>query len=198
MSLPLTRSVAGLALLAALAAGCGTAAAAHHAAPKPKPAATAHHHHSRPVHPAVTTHPRSRPPRPPTPPVPSRRATAATKTPTTTAAPPTATGISTLTRPRSPEALFRKRPPSLLSQFLSHSLPSGTVHRCSPRSCLGRSRTAADAGERWPALLESVLGATPQEFESPILRHTDLVEHRRRLGAGAVDATDQPQFQATS
>jgi hypothetical protein len=28
-----------------------------------------------------------------------------------------------------------------------------------------------DAGERWSALLESVLGATPQEFESPILRH---------------------------
>jgi hypothetical protein len=49
--------------------------------------------------------------------------------------------------------------------------PSGAVHRCSPRSCLGRSRTVADAGERWPALLESVLGATPQEFESPILRH---------------------------
>jgi hypothetical protein len=25
--------------------------------------------------------------------------------------------------------------------------------------------------ERWPALLESVLGATPREFESRILRH---------------------------
>ena len=28
-----------------------------------------------------------------------------------------------------------------------------------------------DGGERRAALLESVLGATPQEFESPILRH---------------------------
>ena len=35
----------------------------------------------------------------------------------------------------------------------------------------------ADPGERGPALLESVLGATPQEFESPILRFPDL---RRR------------------
>src|SRR5262249_25528709 len=61
--------------------------------------------------------------------------------------------------------------PSLLSQFLSHSFPSGTVHQRSLGSCLCRSRTVADGGERWPALLESVLGATPQEFESPILRH---------------------------
>ena len=44
-------------------------------------------------------------------------------------------------------------------------------------SCLHSSRTVADAGERGPTLLESVLGATPQEFESPILRHPDL---RRR------------------
>jgi len=36
-----------------------------------------------------------------------------------------------------------------------------------------RSRTAADAGERWSALLESVLGATPREFESRILRSPD-------------------------
>jgi len=40
--------------------------------------------------------------------------------------------------------------------------------------CLCSSRTVADTGERWPALLESVLRATPQEFESPILRHPDL------------------------
>ena len=39
------------------------------------------------------------------------------------------------------------------------------------------SRTVVNPGERWPALLESVLGATPQEFESPILRHADLQEH---------------------
>ena len=63
------------------------------------------------------------------------------------------------------------RPPSLLSQFLSHSPLSVTVLRRPPQSCSGRSRTVADAGERWSALLESVLGATPQEFESPILRH---------------------------
>ncbi len=49
MSFTLIRSVAGFALLAALAAGCGTAAAAPH------------HHHSRPTHAAVTT-----PPAPPT------------------------------------------------------------------------------------------------------------------------------------
>ncbi len=32
-----------------------------------------------------------------------------------------------------------------------------------------------DVGERWCALLESVLGATLQEFESPILRHAGRV-----------------------
>jgi hypothetical protein len=31
----------------------------------------------------------------------------------------------------------------------------------------------AASGGRWPALLESVLGATPQEFESLILRQPD-------------------------
>jgi hypothetical protein len=38
----------------------------------------------------------------------------------------------------------------------------------------------ASPGERWPALLESVLGATPREFESPILRRSDLRERRSR------------------
>ena len=42
----------------------------------------------------------------------------------------------------------------------------------------------ADAGERWSALLESVLGATPQEFESPILRHADLLKHRSPAPTG--------------
>jgi hypothetical protein len=46
MSLTLTRSATGLALLAVLAAGCGTAAAAHQAGP---PGAMAHHH-SAPMH----------------------------------------------------------------------------------------------------------------------------------------------------
>ena len=84
---------------------------------------------------------------------------------------------STLTRRRSSAVLPWSGPPRLLSQFLSHSPPSGTVHQCSPGSCLCSSRTVADASERWPALLESVLGATPREFESPILRHADLQEH---------------------
>jgi hypothetical protein len=47
MSLTFPRSAAGLALLAALAAGCGTAAAAHHAGPAPGAMA---HHHSAPMH----------------------------------------------------------------------------------------------------------------------------------------------------
>src|SRR6516225_6054936 len=81
---------------------------------------------------------------------------------------------STLTGRRSAAALPRSEPPGLLSQFLSHSPPSGTVRQCPPRSCLCSSRTVADAGERRPTLLESVLGATPQEFESPILRHSEL------------------------
>src|SRR5215470_6311353 len=42
------------------------------------------------------------------------------------------------------------------------------------RSCSRGSRTVADAGERHATVLESVLGATPQEFESPILRHAGL------------------------
>src|SRR5215468_4721785 len=85
---------------------------------------------------------------------------------------------STLTRRRSSAVLPWSGPPGLLSQFLSHSPPSGTVHQCSLGSCLGSSRTVADAGERGPALLESVLGATPQEFESRILRHVDLRKRR--------------------
>ena len=69
MSLTLARPAAGLALLAALAAGCGTATA-HHAAPSPAASAhhhgsammhaaaepaVAHHHHARPVHHAAAT-----------------------------------------------------------------------------------------------------------------------------------------------
>jgi hypothetical protein len=54
MSFTLIRPAAGLALLAALAAGCGNAVAAQPAAPKP---ATSAHHHSGPMHTAVTTPP---------------------------------------------------------------------------------------------------------------------------------------------
>jgi hypothetical protein len=66
MSFTFARPAAGLALLAVLATGCGTAAAAHSAAPTPAaaahsatptPAATHHHHHARPRHAAVTTAP---------------------------------------------------------------------------------------------------------------------------------------------
>jgi hypothetical protein len=54
MSLTLIRSAAGFALLAAVAAGCGTAAAAHSA--PAKPAATAHlHHQAPPMHPVAST-----------------------------------------------------------------------------------------------------------------------------------------------
>jgi hypothetical protein len=70
------------------------------------------------------------------------------------------------------------------AQFWSHSSPSGTVHRRSAGSCSRRPRTVADAGERWPALLESVLGATPREFESRILRHADLLKHRSSAPTG--------------
>ena len=47
-----------------------------------------------------------------------------------------------------------------------------------------------------PADLESVLVATPREFESRILRRSDLVERCRCLAVGAVDAMCQSQFQA--
>ena len=76
---------------------------------------------------------------------------------------------STLTGRRPAAVLLRSGPPGLLSQFLSHSPTSGTVHQRPPRSCSGRSRTVADHGERGPAVLESVLGASPRGFESRIL-----------------------------
>jgi len=46
------------------------------------------------------------------------------------------------------------------------------------------SRTVVNLGEHWPALLESALGATPQEFESPILRHVYQEKHRSAVSAG--------------
>ena len=71
-----------------------------------------------------------------------------------------------------------------LSQFLSHSSPSAAVRRRPPESCSGRSRTVTDAGERGPALVESVLGATPREFESRILRNADQGKHRSPVSPG--------------
>ena len=53
MSLTFLRSAAGAALLAVLAAGCGTAVTAQHAGAKP--AATAQPHHSAAAHASVTT-----------------------------------------------------------------------------------------------------------------------------------------------
>ena len=51
------------------------------------------------------------------------------------------------------------------------------------------SRTVVNPGERRSALLESVLGATPQEFESPILRHPDQAIHKpgHTFGLGLQD-----------
>ncbi len=68
------------------------------------------------------------------------------------------------------------------SQMWSHSPQSGTVHRRPRAAHPRRSRTSAATGERRSALLESVLGATPREFESRILRHADL--RRCEHGAG--------------
>jgi hypothetical protein len=52
MSFTLVRSAAGFALLAAVAAGCGTAVTAHSTAAKP--AASAQHHQAPPMHVAST------------------------------------------------------------------------------------------------------------------------------------------------
>jgi len=113
MSFTLTRpaAVAGLALLAALAAGCGPAAAAHPAAPKP--AATAHHHHSRPKHAAVTTPPAASATTPAQTANPIPQGNGGARTPTTMAAPAMATATSSrraATCPRLPtRSRFRRR-----------------------------------------------------------------------------------------
>ena len=70
------------------------------------------------------------------------------------------------------------------AQFWAHSPPSAAVHRRPPRACPRTSRTVTDIGERWPALLESVLGASPRGFESRILRHPDLLKHRSSVPTG--------------
>ena len=67
MSFPLARSAAGLALLAALTAGCSTAVTAHSTAPKPT--ATAHSTAPKPPAAPVTTPPAAPVTTPPAPPV---------------------------------------------------------------------------------------------------------------------------------
>ena len=90
MSFPLARSAAGLALLAALTAGCSTAVAAHSSAPKP----TATAHSAKPSA-SPTTKPSAKPSAKPTakhttkPPAPP--ATTPPAPPATTPAPPPAT-----------------------------------------------------------------------------------------------------------
>jgi hypothetical protein len=56
-----------------------------------------------------------------------------------------------------------------------------------------RSQTVLAYREHPPADLESVLGATPQEFESLILRHAFLQETKC---AGAVEAASTARFAA--
>jgi hypothetical protein len=79
MSLTFIRSAAGLALFTVLTAGCGTAAAAHHAA-------TGDHQHRAPTHAAVTTPPASPATTPPASPATTAPASPATK-PTAPASP---------------------------------------------------------------------------------------------------------------
>jgi hypothetical protein len=63
------------------------------------------------------------------------------------------------------------------SQMWSHSPASGTVQRRPRTAHPRRSRTVPNPGERRSAVLESVLGTSPREFESRILHQADL---RRR------------------
>ena len=71
-------------------------------------------------------------------------------------------------RPESYVPLYRT-----WAQFWAHSSASTAVRRRPVAANPRRWRTWADLGGRWSALLESVLGATPREFESRILRYVD-------------------------
>ena len=103
-----------------------------------------------------------------------------------------------LTGRRSSDMPLRRGPPGLLSQFVSHSPLSATVHQRQPKSCSGRSRTVADVGEHRPTLLESVLGASPRGFESRILRHADLRKRTVQAAARLLAHRHLAQFVATS
>ena len=59
-----------------------------------------------------------------------------------------------------------------LSQFPSHSHPSAAVHQRRLSGHHAWSRPNVDPDGRSPAVLESVLVATPREFESRILRQS--------------------------
>jgi outer membrane biosynthesis protein TonB len=105
MSFILVRSAAGLALLAALTAGCSTAVAAHSSVPKPT--ATAHS-----VKPSAkpSVKPSVKPPAPPTTPPPAPPTTPPPAPPTTPPpAPPT-------TQPPAPPATMPAPPPNPIQQ----------------------------------------------------------------------------------
>ncbi len=75
----------------------------------------------------------------------------------------------------------RVRPPRVLAQFVSHSLPSGAVHHRPPRTHSRSSRTVPVPGARRSTVLESVLGASPREFESRILRQAPARRRASRV-----------------
>jgi outer membrane biosynthesis protein TonB len=90
MSFTLVRSAAGLALLAALTAGCSTAAAAHSSVPKPTATAHSVKPSAKPsAKPSVK--PSVKPPAPPTTPPPAPPTTPPPAPPTTQPPPPPAT-----------------------------------------------------------------------------------------------------------
>jgi hypothetical protein len=110
---------------------------------------------------------------------------------------PVTVTLAALLRPPTWPPDLGSRPWPAWAQFWAHSSPSRAVHRWSPGSCSRGSRTVADAGERWPTLLESVLGATPREFESRILRHADLQKHAEQAPPGLSRCRGLSQFLST-
>ena len=73
--------------------------------------------------------------------------------------------------PRQPASAMQGRHPSLIRSLIHiRPAPFGVHHAAHA----ARLRTLANFAGLRRAYLESVLGATPQEFESPILRHSEL------------------------